>query len=102
MKDKTNEALIILQEECAEVIQAISKIQRFGIDNANKNGITQRSNLEEEIGDMLCLVEYLISHGQLSKDAIDSAKVKKVEKLRVWSNLYGEKMYDASKFVIGL
>lgn len=102
MKDNTHEALVILQEECAEVIQAISKCYRFGFDSTHKNGITQRSNLEEEIGDMLCLMEYLIAHGELSRDNIESAKVKKVEKLKVWSKLYGEKMYDASKFVIGL
>ena len=33
MDPKTKEALDILQEECAEVIQAVSKISRFGLDN---------------------------------------------------------------------
>ena len=33
MNEKTKEVMDILQEECAEVIQAVSKISRFGIDN---------------------------------------------------------------------
>ncbi len=33
MDPKQKEALDILQEECAEVIQAVSKISRFGLDN---------------------------------------------------------------------
>lgn len=33
MDKTTNEVMDILQEECAEVIQAVSKIRRFGIDN---------------------------------------------------------------------
>ena len=34
MNKTTSEVMDILQEECAEVIQAVSKIRRFGIDNA--------------------------------------------------------------------
>lgn len=88
MDNKTQEALIILQEECAEVIQSISKCYRFGFDSTHKNGITQRSNLEEEIGDMLSLVDYLISHGVINRDNLEIAKANKVEKLKVWSKLY--------------
>ena len=33
MNAKEKEVLDILQEECAEVIQAVSKIRRFGISN---------------------------------------------------------------------
>ena len=33
MDKTTNEVMDILQEECAEVIQAVSKIRRVGIDN---------------------------------------------------------------------
>lgn len=47
---KTDEILSILQEECAEVIQAISKVKRFG----EKGNIDQ---LALEIGDMLYLTD---------------------------------------------
>ena len=33
MNEQLKEVMDIAQEECAEVIQAISKISRFGIDN---------------------------------------------------------------------
>ena len=73
--NKTQEALIILQEECAEVIQAASKIYRFGIDNEHKSGATQRANLEMEIGDMLALVDILVEQGVIDLNKIGRAHV---------------------------
>jgi NTP pyrophosphatase (non-canonical NTP hydrolase) len=86
--DKTQEALVILQEECAEVIQAASKIYRFGLDNAHKSGNTQRANLEMEIGDMLALVDILIEQGVVDLNNLNTAKLNKIEKLKIWSKLY--------------
>ncbi len=39
MNEKQREILVITQEECAEVIQEVSKIFRFGIDNQHKDGM---------------------------------------------------------------
>lgn len=86
--DRTQEALIILQEECAEVIQAVSKCYRFGLDNAHKSGSTQRANLEMEIGDMLALVDILIEQGVVDLTNLNTAKLNKIEKLKIWSKLY--------------
>lgn len=86
--NKTQEALIILQEECAEVIQAASKIYRFGIDNEHKSGATQRANLEMEIGDMLALVDILVDNGVVDLNNINKANAAKKEKLKQWSGLY--------------
>ena len=47
---KTKEILLIAQEECAEVTQAISKIFRFGFLSQH-NGRTNRQHLAEELGD---------------------------------------------------
>jgi NTP pyrophosphatase (non-canonical NTP hydrolase) len=88
ISNKTTEALIILQEECAEVIQAASKVYRFGIDNAHKSGVTQRANLEMEIGDMLALVDILIDQDVINVDNVNIAKANKIEKLKIWSKLY--------------
>jgi len=85
---QTEEALIILQEECAEVIQAASKIYRFGIDNEHKSGRTQRANLEMEIGDMLALVDILVERGVVDLNNITTAIANKKEKLKKWSSLY--------------
>ena len=86
--NKTQEALIILQEECAEVIQAASKIYRFGLDNSHKSGATQRANLEMEIGDMLALVDILVEQGTVDLNNLQAAKLNKIEKLKIWSKLY--------------
>jgi len=89
--NKTDEALLILTEECAEVIQAISKCQRFGID-ACKPGKprTNREHLETEIGDVLSLIEILCDLGVVSWDKIEVAKHEKGHRLRTWSNLFTE------------
>ena len=86
--NKTQEALIILQEECAEVIQAVSKCYRFGLDNEHKSGASQRANLEMEVGDMLALVDILVEQGILDQDGLELAMDKKKEKLKIWSKLY--------------
>ena len=55
-----DELLVILQEECAEVTQVISKIHRFGLYNFNP--ITEEHNnnlLHKEVGDLLCMIELM-------------------------------------------
>ena len=47
--DKTTEALVILAEECGEVVQEVCKIQRFGLTTESFNsGISHQSTLEKE------------------------------------------------------
>ena len=58
--NKIDEILLITQEECAEVIQAVSKCRRFGIEEQNlKSGRTQREELVQELGDVTLLIELL-------------------------------------------
>lgn len=89
MDNKDKEALSILQEEAAEVIQAISKCFRFGL-YAVKPGqeISNQEHLEEEIGDLLALIDFLKDKGTISTGCIEAAKLAKKEKLKTWSNLY--------------
>lgn len=88
MTSNSSEALHILQEECAEVIQAISKINRFGIENlkpgTEKNN---RQHLEEEIGDLLAMVEILEQAKVVNPIELEKAKIAKFEKLKKWSNI---------------
>jgi NTP pyrophosphatase (non-canonical NTP hydrolase) len=87
--NKTDEALTILQEECAEVIVEVSKIKRFGIDSVSwKTNIPHNETLEIEVGDMLALVEILIDQGVLDSERVHSAIIAKKEKLRKFSNLF--------------
>ena len=88
MDNNVNEILLIMQEECAEVTQAISKCFRFGLDN-HKPGKpkTNREHLEEELGDLVAMITLLEMHGVVSQFNIEKAKLAKFEKLKTWSNI---------------
>jgi NTP pyrophosphatase (non-canonical NTP hydrolase) len=89
MNDVDDEILSIAQEECAEVIQAISKAFRFGIDGIHPvKGYSNREHLEEELGDLQCMVNLMIDYGIVRKDKLDEAEFKKYEKLQQWSNIF--------------
>ena len=88
MNTKIKEVFNILQEECAEVIQEISKCFRFGLDNNHKSGIPHREVLEQEIGDLLCMIDLCMQHQLITEDGIKKAKLKKVDKLRVFSKIF--------------
>ena len=80
---KREEMLVITMEECGELIQACSKMLRFDEPCDTKQ-------LQEEIGDVMCMIEILRDGGLVSdKQIADRIKVKK-EKLMKWSLLYSE------------
>ena len=88
MDSQTKEVMDILQEECAEVIQAVSKISRFGLDNYKPGKPkTNREHLEEELGDMLAMIDILHSMDIVSYANIERAQAAKIEKLKKWSNI---------------
>jgi NTP pyrophosphatase (non-canonical NTP hydrolase) len=89
MNDDTREILMILQEECAEVSQSISKCFRFGPDQIKPG--KDRTNidmLQEELGDLLAMIDLLVWNGVgVDWDGLLAAKKQKFEKLKQWSNL---------------
>jgi len=88
MNEDSNEVMDITQEECAEVIQAISKIRRFGIDNTKPGtDYTNRAHLEEEVGDVLAMIDILMINNVVSWANLHVAKRAKIEKLKKWSNI---------------
>jgi NTP pyrophosphatase (non-canonical NTP hydrolase) len=91
MNEQTREILIILQEECAEIIQDVAKCFRFGPDQIRLNstdGRTQIQNLEREIGDVMAMIDLLINEGVgVTIEGIDLAKRQKFEKLKLWSSI---------------
>jgi len=89
MNDELREVLLILQEECAEVTQAVSKCMRFGPDQMKPGKErTNISMLEEEIGDLFAMVELLVDLGVgVTVPGIHQAKLNKFAKLKEWSNL---------------
>jgi NTP pyrophosphatase (non-canonical NTP hydrolase) len=83
MNKVQEEILLILQEECAEVIQAVSKVKRFG----KENNIEQ---LEQEIADVLCMIELAYQHGILDKneERVKNRITVKQERLKRYSSIY--------------
>ena len=86
---KNDEILLIAQEECAEVTQAISKVFRFGMD-AEHNGATNKQRLTEELGDLHCMIELLLESNIVDRYELLTASTNKREKLVKWSNIFKE------------
>jgi NTP pyrophosphatase (non-canonical NTP hydrolase) len=86
--DRQREVLVIAQEEAAEVIQEISKIYRFGIDDRYRDGMTHRQKLEAEVGDLLCMIDLMVDNRLIDPTAIEIARQAKVTKLRKYSQIY--------------
>lgn len=99
-ESKFDEALCILQEECAELIQVISKIRRFGIDTevCTKPGKTNRDLLIEEAGDVQTLLNYIcIDNDYINVIDVVSRMDEKEAKLKEYSGLYYDENSSESK-----
>jgi NTP pyrophosphatase (non-canonical NTP hydrolase) len=89
MNEREREVMNILSEECAEVIQAVSKCHRFGLDNLKPGKPkTNCEHLEEELGDLLAMIDILLDMQVISSASLESAKIAKIEKLKKWSNIF--------------
>ena len=90
MDSQTKEVMDILQEECAEVTQAISKVFRFGLNERWPEPIdpTNKERLEEEAGDLLCMIDIMVENGIISDEKLNKARNSKREKLKTWSSIF--------------
>lgn len=79
------ERLAILSEELGEVQQVVGKILRHGIESPNPTTkITNRQNLQTELGDIMAILEIMLAHGDVDKEKIDLAKQVKLNKIWRW------------------
>lgn len=83
---RLEEIMLITQEECAEVTQAISKVFRFGMESQH-NGQSNQERLTEEVGDLMCMIDLMIDNGIVNEAAVMTAKHEKMMKLQKWSNI---------------
>ena len=84
MDKKVEEALICTMEECGEVIQACSKMIRTDGD------AKYHKNLQDEIGDVMCMIEILHMAGLLDEKKLLRRMKNKKRKLEKWSTLFDE------------
>ena len=87
MKNSEREIMLIAQEECSEVTQAISKVFRFGIDG-EYNGRTNLERLTEELGDLHCMIELMVESGMIDRTQLLNASGNKRTKLQTWSSIF--------------
>ena len=78
---KINEILDLLQEECGEVVQIVSKARRFGLEE-------KREDLVKELGDVSLLIELLQAYQLFTVSELQEAKLNKSKKLAKWSTIY--------------
>ena len=84
--NKRQEMLVITMEECAELSQACSKLIRFQDDRSEQDIL----NLQDEIGDVMCMIDIMKHSGLVSEEQIEERKKVKKEKLMKWSLLFSE------------
>ena len=82
------EILDILQEECGEVIQMVSKCRRFGLENSYEGDETNRTRLTKEVGDLMCMIQLAQEAGIVDIAEVMFAASKKRVKLKEWSKVY--------------
>lgn len=91
MNARNKEILDITQEECAEVIVAVSKISRFGLDHFKPGKPkTNRQHLAEELGDLRAMIDLCIATGLVDAEEVNRATENKINKLKQWSNIFKE------------
>ena len=90
MTNSEKQILLICQEECAEVTQAISKVFRFGYDSVY-NDRTNHQRLTEEVGDLLAMIDLMFENGIIDESAANMAATQKKIKLKKWSNIFDNK-----------
>lgn len=80
--DREREILNILIEEAAEIQHRACKALRFGLlDTQPGQGLTNKSRLAEEVGDLLGIMDLGIAEGVLRSDVIATARRAKQAKL---------------------
>ena len=84
--NKRQEMLVITMEECAELSQACSKLIRFEDERTTEDV----KNLQDEIGDLMCMIEILKEKGLVDDKQIAERINVKREKLKKWSSLFNE------------
>lgn len=88
MTEQEKEILIITAEECGEVVQAVTKILRFGKDDKTSAVYTNVHHLEQEVGDLLCLFDIMVERGLIDQSAVYEASVAKRARLENYSNIF--------------
>ena len=78
--DARQQLLVILMEECGELIQECSK-------NLRRGELFERQDFKKEVGDVYAMIELLVEWDVLSWTEIEERVKTKRQKLSQWSDL---------------
>ena len=81
--DARQQLMVILMEECGELIQECSK-------NLRKGELFDRQSFKDEVGDVYTMIDLLVEWDVLSWTEIEERRETKRNKLSKWSDLIGE------------
>lgn len=86
---KNEEILLILSEECAEVIQAVSKIRRFGMSD-------NEAQLKLELADLQCMIDLVYEYKVIPSSYEERLEriFQKRQKLKKYSRIFDEATSD--------
>ena len=81
--NRNEEIMTILQEECAEVIQAVSKVKRFGLPE-------NEQSLKQELADLRCMLDLVEAYKVVSYEPSELGNMimAKQKKLHVYSKIF--------------
>lgn len=78
----TAEMLALIAEEAGEIVQAVAKALRHGLDSVHpETDLDNTTALENEIGDLLAAVQIATSANVLTVHQIELAKRRKLERV---------------------
>ena len=80
--DERQQLMVILMEECGELIQECSK-------NLRRSEIFDRQKFKDEVGDVYAMIDLLVEWDILSWTEIEKRREDKREKLKTSSDLIG-------------
>ena len=86
LTDAERERYACLAEEAGEIVQAVGKIQRHGVDSQYPNGETNRQALGREIGELIFLVKRMIENGDVTNEDISRGDAAKLERFRKFTH----------------
>lgn len=84
MEPNEHEAIVLMAEECAEVVQAITKTLRHGFSSWNPfdpDRVPNRCLIAKEIGDVLAALDILVQEGVVAREEVELSRKDKLAKV---------------------
>lgn len=79
--------LVKLMEECGELVQICAKkLAYYDTDDHPDGEGSMRTRMTEEMGDVLAAIAFVVRKFEISQDALNARKNKKLELFLEWDN----------------